>query len=90
MAPAMEISAHEDVYARLERVKSLLVTLAAMTAKSPEYRAVVDEIHAESVAYLASVDADRGVDRRHEPDRRQNCRDLRPRRINRRQFGQRR
>jgi hypothetical protein len=82
---------HQDVYTRLEGVKRLWVELLATPRRSPCYKALVDEIHAECIAYRAGVDADRGVDRRRlQEDRRQNGKDLRARRINRRQFGERR
>jgi len=82
---------HQDVYTRLEGVKRLWVELLATPKRSPGYKALVDEIRAECVAYRAGVDADRGVDRRRlADDRRQNGKDLRARRINRRQFGERR
>jgi hypothetical protein len=85
------MNTHHDVYARLERVKRLWIELATTSKKSAGYKSLVDEIHAESIAYLAGVDADRGVDRRRaEADRRQNGVDLRRRRVNRREFGQRR
>jgi hypothetical protein len=85
------MNTHQDVYTRLEGVKRLWVELSSTPKRSPCYKALVDEIHAECVAYRAGVDADRGVDRRRlQDDRRHNDKDLRPRRVNRRQFGERR
>jgi hypothetical protein len=86
-----EIHPHTGADAVLERIKSLLNTLHRTSTRSPQYTAVAEEIHAESVAYLALVDAERGVDRRQQgSDRRQDGADPRPRRVNRRQFGERR
>ena len=62
---------HPDVYARLDRVKMLWVELAKASTKSKRYKQLVDEIRAESVAYLAGVDAAIGADRRGKIDRRQ-------------------
>jgi hypothetical protein len=57
-------SPHDDVYTRLERIKALWDQLSCTRPKSRKYRSLVDEIHAESAAYLAVVDAVRGVDRK--------------------------
>ena len=63
---------HPDVYARLDRVKMLWVELAKASTKSKRYKELVEEIRAESVAYLAGVDATVGADRRRKKsDRRQ-------------------
>jgi hypothetical protein len=67
-----------DVYARLDRVKKLWVDIAATPKGSPKHNRLVEEIRAESFAYLADVDAARGVDRRRPgSDRRQGGVDLR-------------
>jgi hypothetical protein len=55
---------HPDVYARLDRVKMLWVELAKAPTKSKRYKELVDEIRAESVAYMAGVDAAIGAERR--------------------------
>jgi hypothetical protein len=60
------MSSHEDVVARLEHIKSLWDQLRRTRPKSRKYRALVEEIHAESAAYLAVVDAVRSVDAKTE------------------------
>jgi hypothetical protein len=52
---------HPDVNARLDRVKMLWVELAKASRKSKRYKELVEEIRAESVAYLAGVDAAKGA-----------------------------
>jgi hypothetical protein len=85
------LSTRQDGQGHLERVKRLWVEIAKTLGKSPGYQGLVDEIHAASVAYLAGLDADRSVARRRiGADRRQNDADVRGRRVDRRQFADRR
>jgi hypothetical protein len=52
---------HDDVYARLERIKALWGELRRVPPKSRRYLTLVEKIHAESAAYLAVVDTVRAV-----------------------------
>jgi hypothetical protein len=52
-----------DFDARLDRIETLWAELATAANNSPRYKKLLDDIHTESVDYLASVDAARGVDR---------------------------
>ena len=85
------LSTRQDGDDHLERVRTLWVEISQTLGKSPRYQGLVDEIHAESVAYLAGVDADPGgTRRRNGADRRQADVDVRRRRVDRRQFADRR
>jgi hypothetical protein len=48
---------HNEVYARLERIKKLWLVLEHVQPTTPRYKALMNEIHAESVAYLALLAA---------------------------------
>ena len=51
------MSPYDEVYARLERIKQLWVELQRTTSNSGRYEVLIGEIRAESLAYLALVDA---------------------------------
>jgi hypothetical protein len=55
------MSSHEDVCARLERIKTLWDELRLTRPRSRRYLALVQKIHAESATYLALVEAVRAV-----------------------------
>ena len=55
---------YDGIAARLERIKYLTEAQAHVPATSAPYRVLAKEIHTESAAYLALVDAQRGVDRK--------------------------
>jgi hypothetical protein len=61
------MSPYDEVYARLERIKQLWVELQRTPPHSSKYEVLVGEIRAESLAYLALVDAQKqkkpGVDK---------------------------
>jgi hypothetical protein len=79
-----------DVYAPLERVKTLWGELSKTPTKSNQYKVLADKIRAEASAYLAGVDAAKGADRRRKPaDRRQHGVDPTQRRGDRRQSARR-
>jgi hypothetical protein len=54
--------ADDDLYARVERIKLLMEELTRTPRTSPSHRAVLEDIYAETAAYVAAVDAARGVD----------------------------
>jgi hypothetical protein len=81
---------HHNVYARLERVKTLWGELSKTPRKSKQYQVLAQEIRAEAIAYLAGVDAARTVERRRRTaDRRQNGPASTERRVDRRQIDRR-
>ena len=53
---------HDDVYARLARIKALLEELRRTPRNSPRHQRLIEEIHTEASAYLAVVDGTRGAD----------------------------
>jgi hypothetical protein len=55
------MGSHDDVCARLERIKALWDELSRTRPRSPKYLALVQKIRAESAAYLAVVDAVRAA-----------------------------
>ena len=55
------MSSHDDVCARLERIKTLWGELRRTRPRSRRYLDLVHKIHAESAAYLAVVDAVRAA-----------------------------
>jgi hypothetical protein len=55
------MDSHDDVCARLERIKVLWDELSLTRPRSRSYLALVEKIHAESAAYVALVDAVRAV-----------------------------
>jgi hypothetical protein len=50
------------VRSRLERIKALWVQISKTPKTSERYEVLVDAIRAEARAYIAAVDAGRGVD----------------------------
>jgi hypothetical protein len=58
-SPVMD--SHDEVYARLERIKALWDELRRARPRSRTYLDLVQKIHAESAAYLAVVEAVRAV-----------------------------
>jgi hypothetical protein len=58
------MSVYEDLEARKERIKAIWEELLRTPRESPRHRALVEDIIAESAAYLAIA---RGLDRK--PDR---------------------
>ena len=54
---------HPNVYARLERVKTLWAALSKTPTKSKAYQVLADEIRTEAAAYLAGINAAIAVDR---------------------------
>src|SRR5580704_428686 len=88
--PRVSMSPHPNVYARLERVKALWVEISKTPKTSARYQVLADSIRAESGAYLAGVDAARGVDRRRQSrDRREHGVDARQERVERRRVSRR-
>jgi hypothetical protein len=61
---AAQKRAHDDVDARLARIKVLMNELMRTPRPSLRHLALVEEIHAETAAYLAAVEAVRGGDRK--------------------------
>ena len=61
------MSPYDEVYARLERIKQLWVELQHTLPHSGRYDELFGEIRAESLAYLALVDAQKqkktGIDK---------------------------
>jgi hypothetical protein len=65
--PALEefsLSWQEEIEARLDRIKGLCRALAQGPGTSTRSKVLAAAIHRESAAYLALVDAQRGVDRK--------------------------
>jgi hypothetical protein len=58
---------NEDLDARKKRIKALWEELRLTPRESPRHRGLVEDILAESAAFLGVVDAARGVARK--PDR---------------------
>jgi hypothetical protein len=55
---------YDGIAARLERIKYLTEAQAHVPATSAPYRVLAKEIHTESAAYLALVDAQRALTER--------------------------
>jgi hypothetical protein len=58
------VSEQDQIAARLDRIKGLCQALERASRTSSRHRALAEELHLESAAYLALVDARRGVDRK--------------------------
>lgn len=58
------MSPYDEVYARLERIRELWRELQRTPADSRRYKALVEEVHTESVAYLALVEAQKNASRK--------------------------
>jgi hypothetical protein len=63
---AAQKRAHDEVRARLERIKALMSELTRTPRPSARHLALVEEIHAETAAYLAALEAAQGVDRKRD------------------------
>jgi hypothetical protein len=61
------MSVYEELDAREARIKALWDELIRTPRDSPRHRVLVEDIIEESAAYLAVVDAARGVDRTPDP-----------------------
>jgi hypothetical protein len=55
---------YNDVAARFERIKYLSEAQARLSRDSARFTVLADEIHRESAAYLALIDARRSVDQK--------------------------
>ena len=55
---------YDDIAARVERIKYLSEALSRVSPTSAQSKVIAEEIHGESAAYLALVDAQRGVDQK--------------------------
>jgi hypothetical protein len=64
------MSSHDEITARLGRVKELWRQLEQVRPTMPRYKELMKEIHAESLAYQALLTAQYDLDRRQN-DRRQ-------------------
>jgi hypothetical protein len=58
---------YEELDAREARIKALWDELIRTPRDSPRHRMLVEDIIEKSAAYLAAVDAARGVDRAPDP-----------------------
>jgi hypothetical protein len=59
-------SDQDQIAASLDRIKGLCQALERASRTSAQHRALAENLHWESAAYLALVDACRGVDRKSE------------------------
>jgi hypothetical protein len=59
-----QMTAHAEVGALLERIKTFWAELPQTLPNSKRHKALVDKIHVASAAYLKIADAARGVDRK--------------------------
>jgi hypothetical protein len=58
------MSEQDQIAARLDRIKGITEALGRVSRMSAQHRALAEEMHWESAAYLALLDAPRGVNRK--------------------------
>jgi hypothetical protein len=58
------MTGHEEIFARLDRLRSLWRALERLPGTSRHYEVLADEIHVESVTCLELIRAQREVDRK--------------------------
>ena len=58
------MTSYDEIAARLERIKYLSEAQAHLSLNSAQFKVLGEEIHTESAAYWALIDAERGVDKK--------------------------